>query len=81
MQEGLAELAADDRMKEQARGTKRKAVGGGHISILLPKHGMSHGDLWGSVVIACTEASIETHLAKPKPLIFPRRSASGGAGM
>ena len=81
MQEGLVELAADDRMKEQARGTKRKAAGGGHISIMLPKHGMSHGDLWGSVVIACTEASVETYLAKPKPLIFPRRSASGGAGM
>lgn len=80
MQEGLVELAADDRMKEQARETKRKAAGGGHISILLPKRGMSHGDLWGSVVIACTEARAETRAA-PKPLIFQRRSASGGAGM
>ena len=81
MQEQLVELPADDRMKEQCRETRRKAAGGGHISIILPKKGMAHGDLWGSVVIACTEISIDQR-PPPKPLVFPnRRTMGSGAGM
>jgi hypothetical protein len=63
MQEGLIELPADDRMREQCRETRRKAAGGGHVQILLPKKSMSHGDLWGSVVISCTEIDV----VKPPP--------------
>lgn len=81
MQEGLCELPADDRMREQCRQTKRRAMPGGHIAVLLPKQGMSHGDLWGSVVIACALPILEVRQA-PKPLVFGRRAmAGGGAGM
>lgn len=66
MQEGLVELPADDRMREQCRETKRKAAPGGHVQILLPKKGMAHGDLWGSVVIACTEIALETTAPRPR---------------
>jgi hypothetical protein len=81
MQEAIVELPADDRMREQARETKKKASGGGHISILLPKKGMAHGDLWGSVVIACTETSLAKPPPPPEPL--PQqdwRSAGRGYG-
>ena len=74
MQEGLVELPADDRMREQARETKRKAAPGGHVQILLPKRGQAHGDLWGATVIACTEASLAT-VAPPK-----RRLNAGHSG-
>lgn len=67
MQESLVELPADDRMREQCRETKRRAAGGGHIQILLPKRGQAHGDLWGSVVIACTEAALEVSAPPPPP--------------
>lgn len=80
MQEGVVELPADDRMKEQARGTKKRAAAGGHVQILLPKQGMAHGDLWGSVVIACTQVTLEVRQAQ-KPLVFGRRAMAGGAGM
>lgn len=80
MQEGLVELPADDRMKQQCRDTKRRPAPGGHMRILLPKQGMAHGDLWGSVVIACVEIAIENKLAQ-KPLVFGRRAMAGGAGM
>ena len=58
MQEGLVELPADDRMKQQCRDTKRRPAPGGHMKILLPKHGMAHGDLWGATVIACVEIGL-----------------------
>lgn len=58
MQEGLVELPADDRMKQQCRDTKRRPAPGGHMKILLPKHGMAHGDLWGATVIACAEIGL-----------------------
>lgn len=63
MQEGLVELPADDRMREQCRETKRRAGTGGHVQILLPRKGMAHGDLWGATVIACTEAPLEVRAA------------------
>ena len=73
MQEGQVELPVDDRMREQCRETKKRAAPGGHMQIILPKHGMAHGDLWGSVVIACTAASLE--VAAPRR----RRPESGSA--
>ena len=59
MQEGLVELPIDDRMKRQARDTRKRTASGGHVSIILPKHGLAHGDLWGATVIGCTELSLE----------------------
>ena len=66
MQEGQCELPADERMKEQARETKKRAAAGGHIQILLPKKGMSHGDLWGATVIACALPQIEVVPPRPR---------------
>jgi hypothetical protein len=80
MQEGLVELPADDRMREQARETKKKASGGGNISILLPKKGMAHGDLWGSVVIASTEIQLTTRIIPPPPALEQSQWSSAGRG-
>ena len=80
MQEGLVELPADDRMREQARETKKKASGGGNISILLPKKGTAHGDLWGSVVIASTEIELVAREIPPPPESAPSQWASAGRG-
>lgn len=82
MQEGVVELPADDRMKEQARGTKKKAAAGGHVQILLPKQGMAHGDLWGSVVIACTQVTLEVRAPRARTRHEPdsRYSDDGSFG-
>ncbi len=82
MQEGVVELPADDRMKEQARGTKKKAAAGGHVQILLPKQGMAHGDLWGSVVIACTQVTLEVRAPRARTRREPdsRYSDDGSFG-
>jgi hypothetical protein len=82
MQEGLVELPADERMKKQCRDTRKKPGDAGHVQILLPKDGLAHGDLWGSVVIACTELSL-TPPPAPPPLPKPKtrpdwRSAGRG---
>jgi len=61
MQEGVVILPADERMKRQARDTRKRASSGGHVSIVLPKHGLAHGDLWGATVIGCTELPLVVH--------------------
>lgn len=58
MQEGQVLLPADEHMKGQARGTRRKILPSGQIVIVLPTHGLAHGDVWGAAVIACTEAPV-----------------------
>ena len=58
MQEGLVELPVMERMRRQARDTRKRASSGGHVSIVLPKHGLAHGDLWGATVIGCTELGL-----------------------
>ena len=58
MQEGVVILPLDERMKRQARDTRKRASSGGHVSIVLPKHGLAHGDLWGATVIGCTELAL-----------------------
>lgn len=80
MQEGLVVLPADDRMMQQCRDTKRRASSGGHMKILLPKHGAAHGDLWGAVVIACSEISLEqpTIGTEPEPKPIDYRSVGRG---
>lgn len=80
MQEGLVELPVDDRMKEQARGTKKRPTPGGHIQIILPKHGMAHGDLWGSTVIACALPTLESR-REGRPLVLGRRAMVDGGGV
>jgi hypothetical protein len=67
MQEGLVELPADDRMKKQCRETRKKPGEAGHVQIVLPKDGLAHGDLWGSVVIVCTELSLQAPPPPPPP--------------
>jgi len=80
MQEGLVELPADDRMRTQCRGTRRRLAQSGHVEILLPKEGLAHGDLWGATVIACTEAPLEVR--RSAPLVFAnKRTMGAGAGM
>jgi len=58
MQEGLVLLPNDEHLKGQARGTKRKVLPNGQTVIVLPTHGLAHGDVWGAGVIACTEAPL-----------------------
>jgi hypothetical protein len=58
MQEKLVELPADERLRGQASATRRKFLPSGQAVIVLPKQGLSHGDVWGAAVIACTEAPI-----------------------
>ena len=54
-------LPVDDRMKRQARDTRKRTSSGGHVSIVLPTHGLAHGDLWGATVIGCTELPLVVH--------------------
>lgn len=58
MQEGQVVLPNDERLKAQARGTRRKTLPSGQTVIVLPTQGLAHGDVWGATVIACTEAPI-----------------------
>lgn len=72
MQEKLVQLPNDERLKEQARGTRRKVLPSGQIVMVLPTHGLTHGDVWGSAVIACSEAPLAAPVetGSDDPIIF-----------
>lgn len=81
MQERLIELPNDEHLKKQARSTKKRYLVTGEISVLLPKHGMEHGDVWGATVIACTEAPLAASVQReeePPPPPVDWRSVGRG---
>lgn len=58
MQEKFVALPNDERLKGQARSTRRKILPTGQVVIVLPTQGLAHGDVWCAAVIACTETPL-----------------------
>lgn len=80
MQEGLVDLPNDPMLLKQLRDTKSRPLPGGKTSIIIPKHGHTHGDVMQAVVASVVQVDLAAQPEKPKNQTRGRREMTNTGG-
>jgi hypothetical protein len=80
MVEGLVDLPNDPMLLKQLRDTKSRPLPGGKTSIIIPKHGHTHGDVMQAVVASVVQVDLAAQAERPKNQTRGRREMTNTGG-
>lgn len=80
MVEGQVDLPNDPMLLKQLRDTKSRPLPGGKTSIIIPKHGATHGDVMQAVITSVVQVDLTVRTGEKKPMTRGRREMNDTGG-